>query len=224
MSAILSPDPGSFHQQAEVSSTLPADWYFDPAIYELEHQRIFYRSWWYLCHQSRVDQAGARYVDKIGERPVELLNSDGELQAWCLERRVRLENYAGFLFVNLDDDAVPLKQQASAFIGDMYDSCPELDQLVPVRRFEREIAANWKIVVENYIDGYHLAHLHSDTLYMYDHVRQESGFVGPHYVFFEPLAQSYLDGVEKQSPMPVTRPPKKRRRPSKARRARWKRR
>ena len=36
-----------------------------------------------------------------------------------------------------------------------------------------EIKANWKIVVENYIDVYHLAHLHSGTLAMYDHANAE---------------------------------------------------
>ena len=48
----------------------------------------------------------------------------------------------------------------------------------PEGRTEHIIAANWKIVVENYIDGYHLAHLHSGTLAMYDHSRIRSSFVG----------------------------------------------
>ena len=42
--------------------------------------------------------------------------------------------------------------------------------------------------MENYIDGYHLSHLHSGTLSMYDHSRIESGFAGPHFYFQEPLS------------------------------------
>ncbi|MCY4650827.1 MAG: aromatic ring-hydroxylating dioxygenase subunit alpha [bacterium] len=42
----------------------------------------------------------------------------------------------------------------------------DVDRLVEYAkgRSEYEIAANWKIVVENYIDGYHLGYLHSGTL------------------------------------------------------------
>ena len=73
-------------------------------------------------------------------------------------------------------------------------------------RTEHIIKANWKIVVENYIDGYHLAHLHSGTLGMYDHSRIESGFVGPHFAFWEPLAPDYAENVEKNSPYPLVVP------------------
>ena len=73
-------------------------------------------------------------------------------------------------------------------------------------RTEHVIAANWKIVVENYIDGYHLAHLHSGTLAMYDHARIESGFVGPHFAFYEPLAPDYAEDVAKNAPYPLVVP------------------
>lgn len=66
-----------------------------------------------------------------------------------------------------------------------------------------EIKANWKIVVENYIDHYHLAQLHSGTLNMYDHARAEFGFIGPHFAFWEPLEQHYAQNLEKNSAMPL---------------------
>ena len=65
-----------------------------------------------------------------------------------------------------------------------------------------EIKANWKIVVENYIDVYHLSHLHSNTLHMYDHSKAEFGFVGPHYAFWEPPSQDYAADQEKKLPSP----------------------
>lgn len=73
-------------------------------------------------------------------------------------------------------------------------------------RAEYEIAANWKIVVENYIDVYHLAHLHSGTLAMYDHAKAEYGFVGPHYAFREPLAADYAADLERNTPYPLVVP------------------
>ncbi len=84
----------------------------------------------------------------------------------------------------------------------------DVDQLVeyPQGRTEHTIAANWKIVVENYIDGYHLAHLHSGTLAMYDHSRIASGFVGPHFAFWEPLAPEYAKRIEQNAPYPLVIP------------------
>lgn len=65
---------------------------------------------------------------------------------------------------------------------------------------EETINANWKIVAENYIDVYHLAHLHSNTLQMYDHAKAKYGFVGNHYLFWEPLAKKYFDNLDKLIP------------------------
>ncbi|MGB1010956.1 MAG: aromatic ring-hydroxylating oxygenase subunit alpha [Thiolinea sp.] len=69
-----------------------------------------------------------------------------------------------------------------------------------------EIKANWKIVVENYIDVYHLSHLHSGTLNMYDHAKADYGFIGPHFAFWEPLATDYLANIEKNASMPLVLP------------------
>ena len=40
-------------------------------------------------------------------------------------------------------------------------------------------------------------------LFMYDHRRQQTGFVGNHFHFYEPLAPDYLDGIEQNSPLPL---------------------
>ena len=70
-------------------------------------------------------------------------------------------------------------------------------------RTEHLVRANWKIVVENYIDAYHLKHLHSATLARYDHDRIESGWRGPHFAFREPLAAWYEAVVDRKSPLPL---------------------
>ena len=71
-----------------------------------------------------------------------------------------------------------------------------VDELVEWKQFRTEqiVEANWKIVVENFIDGYHLKHLHSGTLAMYDHDRIESRWHGPHFTFWEPLSADYAKG------------------------------
>ena len=70
-------------------------------------------------------------------------------------------------------------------------------------RQRHEINANWKIIVENFMDGYHLAHLHSATLGNYHHAKQETRYVGPHFMFYEPLSPNYLNNLEKLSRIPL---------------------
>ena len=80
-----------------------------------------------------------------------------------------------------------------------------VDELVERKqlRTEQIIEANWKIVVENFIDGYHLKHLHSGTLAMYDHDRIESRWHGPHFTFREPLSADYAKDPARQSSLPL---------------------
>lgn len=53
-------DTGLFAEEAEQSFTLPANWYYDADIYRIEHDAIFYRSWWYQCHVSDLSNSGMR--------------------------------------------------------------------------------------------------------------------------------------------------------------------
>ena len=82
---------------------------------------------------------------------------------------VRLENYGGLLFVNLDADAAPLISQSPKFLADMQACCPRLDQLVRVRRFEREIKANWKTVIDNNHECYHCQANHKSLMALVDY-------------------------------------------------------
>ncbi|MDX6534374.1 MAG: choline monooxygenase [Gaiellales bacterium] len=68
---------------------------------------------------------------------------------------VGVGEFAGFIFVNLDPAADPL----STFLGPLPDilaqSGVDPGSLVFERRIEYDIDANWKIVVENYLECYH---------------------------------------------------------------------
>lgn len=127
---------------------------------------------------------------------------DLDMEKFCLHK-ASVETWRGMVFVHPEPEAEPFMQWLAG--AQEYLGPHQPEKLVEYQdtRQRHEIAANWKIVVENYIDGYHLAHLHSETLYMYDHTRQESGFVGPHYVFFEPLAKDYLAQLEQAAPFPL---------------------
>ncbi len=114
--------------------------------------------------------------------------------------------WRGMLFVHPDADAPPIADWFGPIESRL--GPHRVEELVeyPEGRTEYEIRANWKIVVENYIDVYHLSHLHSGTLNMYDHARAEYGFVGPHFAFREPLASSYQEDLEAKAPTPLIVP------------------
>lgn len=64
--------------------------YTDPKIFELELERIFYRTWVYIGHESEVPRSGDFKLRKIGRQPVILVNSrDGGINVLmnrCLHR------------------------------------------------------------------------------------------------------------------------------------------
>lgn len=115
--------------------------------------------------------------------------------------------FKGMLFVHPDKNAPNIME----FFGEV---APFLGPHVPEELIEysekkgepfytKEIKANWKIIVENYIDHYHLAHLHEGTLNMYDHAKAEFGWAGPHYWFWEPLVPEYLADLKNASQFPL---------------------
>jgi phenylpropionate dioxygenase-like ring-hydroxylating dioxygenase large terminal subunit len=75
---------------------------------------------------------------------------------------VRLEQWAGFIFVNFDDRAPGLMQ----YLGDLPEvlASYRMADMVCVRRKEYEIACNWKIYVENAMEAYHVPTVHRSTL------------------------------------------------------------
>lgn len=127
---------------------------------------------------------------------------DLDRSAFCLHR-ASVETWRGMVFVHPESTTPPFMDWLAGAQDYLGPHQPEKLVEYEGTRQRHKIQANWKIVVENYIDGYHLAHLHSETLAMYDHAKQESGFVGPHYVFYEPLTPDYLADVEKKAPYPL---------------------
>jgi carnitine monooxygenase subunit len=95
------------------------------------------------------------------------------LKDWIPEnadlKEVRLESYAGLLFVNLDRDAKPLIEQAPKFVEDMYRCCPRLDELVHAERWECDVAANWKTVIDNNHECYHCQANHKTLMELVDY-------------------------------------------------------
>jgi Rieske 2Fe-2S family protein len=70
---------------------------------------------------------------------------------------VRAELYQGFIFISLNPSA-PALAQCLAELPDL--SRYRMSELACGRRVEYEVAANWKLICENYSECYHCAHAH----------------------------------------------------------------
>jgi len=169
-------DIGKFDpDNAETSWSLPASWYYLPKIYHLEQQQIFRNTWNYQCHQSAVAGSGDEHYGSVAGQPVMIrhLPGSGLVASNPMNRDpVALEIFAGFVFVNLDINAVPLRQQSGKFIDNVYRCCPRIDELKPVRRIERVVAANWKTLIDNNHECYHCAANHKSLMKLVDYENQ----------------------------------------------------
>jgi phenylpropionate dioxygenase-like ring-hydroxylating dioxygenase large terminal subunit len=76
-------------------------------------------------------------------------------------KEVRCETYAGLIFINLDDNPPPLKEQFGLPKG--YLENYRLDKMHCVRHTISEWAANWKTGIDAFYETYHLHAVHPET-------------------------------------------------------------
>ncbi len=209
--------PKPLTEDASRSYTLPARYYTDPEIFELEKERIFFRTWQYVGHKSQVAKPGdymtATIVDQgvfvirgrdgalrafynvCQHRAHELLQGSGNVKAvitcpyhaWAYApdgslrsarncehvqgfdksdfglKPVRVEEFCNLVFVNLDEDAMPLAEQAPNLEASIRDFVLNYDDLVftGTSTFGDDVMqAGWKVVVDNYVECYHCGPAH----------------------------------------------------------------
>ncbi|GGZ80717.1 ring-hydroxylating oxygenase subunit alpha [Ignatzschineria indica] len=64
--------------------------------------------------------------------------------------------YAGFIYINLTrDEPQPIEEQLPGLKEQMEQACPVIKELKLAARFVNPTAANWKTIVDNYIECYH---------------------------------------------------------------------
>jgi choline monooxygenase len=193
--------------------TLPASWYTDATVHELERSRFFASSWTYAGPVEWVTEPGSYFAAQIGHVPVAVVRgSDGTLRgfvnvcrhrghlvvegtgcretlqcpyhAWTydldgsLRRAPRADREPGFdpsglsllsvsvaswgpfVFVNPDPEAPGL----DAALGGLPEIVAASGLDVEAIRFhshhEWPIEANWKVVMENFLECYHCPTAH----------------------------------------------------------------
>jgi choline monooxygenase len=197
----------------EQAYTIPASWYVDERLAELERTNVFGRTWQVVARVDQLARPGEFVTTELaGELLVVVRGSDGQLRAFynvCRHHAaavvteqhgtahifrcpyhgwsygldgslkgapefegvcgfdrsqnglvpVRVETWEQFVFVNLDANAAPLTD----FLGRLVERVSPLN-VGALRFFERRtysLKCNWKVFVDNYLDGgYHVPHLH----------------------------------------------------------------
>lgn len=79
----------------------------------------------------------------------------------CLEQ-VRVEEFCGFVYVNLDKDAAPLARQSGGLEDEIDAYAPDVRDLTLAHRLTFEIRSNWKNVIDNFLECYHCPVAHKD--------------------------------------------------------------
>lgn len=194
--------------------TIPAPWYFDEGLAELENSAVFGKSWQAVGRADQVQNPGQFLTADIAGDPVVVVRGeDSHLRAFynvcrhhaaavvteaqgCAKQfrcpyhgwtygidgalkgmvefegvcdfersenglvPVLVDTWENFVFVNLDPDAGSLRD----FLGTIPPIVAPLQLTKKLRYFDRRIytlQCNWKVYVDNYLDGgYHVPHAH----------------------------------------------------------------
>jgi choline monooxygenase len=205
----------SYNERAPLAQayTIPAPWYIDPRIADLERLNVFSKTWQLVARTDQLQAPGQFVATTVAGEPIVVVRGDDKVlraffnvcrhhaaavvthpcgqvsllrcpyHGWNygldgslkgtpefegvenFERSqngllpIRVETWECFVFVNLDDHAAPLAE----FLGGLVQRVAPLG-VSKLHYFDHRvfnINCNWKVFVDNYLDGgYHVPHLH----------------------------------------------------------------
>ena len=79
----------------------------------------------------------------------------------CLDA-VQVEEFCGFVYVNLDPGAASLAAQTGSLGTEIRHWAPDIENLTFGRRMSYDIRSNWKNVIDNFLECYHCPTAHKD--------------------------------------------------------------
>ena len=94
--------------------------------------------------------------------------------------QAQVDSWGGFIFVNLDPQALSLRESLGAMIRRWEGYQADWTDLREVKRYSYAEPINWKIFMENSTDYYHIPFIHSETLELPPIIENEA--CGPHFM------------------------------------------
>ena len=85
----------------------------------------------------------------------------------CLDQ-VQVEEFCGFVYVNLDRTARPLDEQAADLAVEIERWAPDVAELTDVKRLTYDVKSNWKNVIDNFLECYHCHVAHPEFVDLVD--------------------------------------------------------
>ncbi|MEV6631750.1 ring-hydroxylating oxygenase subunit alpha [Actinoplanes sp. NPDC051470] len=85
----------------------------------------------------------------------------------CLDR-IKVEEFGGFVYVNLDPGAASMADQAGDLLGEIRHWAPDVERLTHAKRLTYDIRSNWKNVVDNFLECYHCHVAHPEFVDLVD--------------------------------------------------------
>lgn len=85
----------------------------------------------------------------------------------CLDE-VQVEEFCGFIYVNLDPNARPLAEVSGDLAAEILHWAPDIGDLTFGHRLTYDIKSNWKNVVDNFLECYHCPTAHKDFCTLVD--------------------------------------------------------
>ena len=85
----------------------------------------------------------------------------------CLSQ-VQVEEFCGFVYVNLDLGAESLAEQTGDLAKEINEFAPDVNTLTFAHRLTFDIQSNWKNVVDNFLECYHCPTAHKDFCTLLD--------------------------------------------------------
>lgn len=92
---------------------------------------------------------------------------DFDPKAICLDQ-VKVDEFCGFVYVNLDPSAAPLAEQSGDLAREILHWAPDIADLTFGHRLTYDIRSNWKNVVDNFLECYHCPTAHKDFCTLVD--------------------------------------------------------
>ena len=114
-----------------------------------------YHAWTYDLDGALVTAPRSEHLENFNQKEIFL-------------DKVQIETFCHLVFVNLDPEAAPLAQQTGDLASEIMQYAPDLAKLTFAHRLTYRIKANWKSVVDNFLECYHCPVAHKGFSSMID--------------------------------------------------------